>query len=698
MKPRVIRNPSSFLLQKVSLEVFNFLRIALRFLHLNLPSQWTQSEEKPKVALYHHRGIALIQSLIHIAPLCIVIACMVLNIRSYYWGSPSATILTTLQFATKFAEILTQASLANILLHLVRYQLLGQDGLPLGSLLGPYSITNVSYLWSLELWGGMTSGHIRLKQRLVLSMAIITTILLAALVGPSIAVLLIPRPIDSSIGQYLTLLDDEATLFPKAIGLDGNQLMYVITQIAHFVNKSSNSVGRNEEAFTDSLPQLVWEQNVDGHFALVYAGLGRTMQLEDRDSQNGTPGDIIPVPRFADGSLSTMPGYVDASAMWQVRWPAASNVFGTAKTRQPYVQVNCEDRELSNTENPDTTHISFPNIDPDFVSLSWAFLLDLVHNDTSGLVVNGTMNWRSPPPEASNHSLLLTEVLLGGDDGDASAVATAKCCVVDAIWASTMLNATLETEFTVGFSLAPVEAELQRQMNVVEQQRITLSADWAHRVTKLYKNVTSDLSNMKTAAAYALALAHAAPVPMIQGLGLKSILSEPGGEEEQDAMTQVQYSAANAYFKIHEGNLHRYNEVYLDTSINWTDPGSLFHLEVNLYRSGYGYDVASIPVQLSLAVVGIYAFIAIVHLVCTFVTGNVASSWDSFAELLMLGIKSPPPNRLLKGTNVGIETVGTFKEPLNVRVNEAGTVELVFRRDVDAKRNSFQRIVTNKAY
>lgn len=111
-------------------------------------------------------------------------------------------------------------------------------------------------------------------------------VLLAALVGPSIAVLLIPRPIDSSIGRYLTLLDDEATLFPKTIGLDGNQLMYVIPQITHFVENSSNSIGRNEDAFTGSLPQLVWEQNVDGHFALVYAGLGRTMQNEDRDSQN----------------------------------------------------------------------------------------------------------------------------------------------------------------------------------------------------------------------------------------------------------------------------------------------------------------------------------------------------------------------------------------------------------------------------
>lgn len=192
-------------------------------LHLAL-IQWTQAEDRPKVVLYRHRGVALLQSTIHFAPLAIVVTFMVLNIRAYHWGYPSTTVLTALQFASKFAEILMQSSLANILLHFIRQELLGPHSLPLGSLLGPYSITDISYLWSLELWGGLTSKHVQTRQRLVSTAIIAAMVMLAAVVGPSIAVLLIPRPTDYSIGRFLILLDDEATHFSREVGLNGSSL------------------------------------------------------------------------------------------------------------------------------------------------------------------------------------------------------------------------------------------------------------------------------------------------------------------------------------------------------------------------------------------------------------------------------------------------------------------------------------------
>lgn len=226
MKPRINIHKHTVLFgQRVLFKLFYYIQIALRFLRLHLSTQWTQAEEKPKVVLYHHRGIALIQSTVYIAPLAIVIASMVLNIQSYYWGHPSTTVLAALQFASKFAEILMQSSLANILLHIIRDQLLSAPhGLPLGSLPGAYSITDVSYLWSLELWGGMTSNHVRARQRFVSTLAIVAMVILAAVVGPSIAVLLIPRSIDYGLGRYLILMDNEATLFPKVVGLNGSSL------------------------------------------------------------------------------------------------------------------------------------------------------------------------------------------------------------------------------------------------------------------------------------------------------------------------------------------------------------------------------------------------------------------------------------------------------------------------------------------
>lgn len=211
--------------QRILIEVFYYIQIGLRFMSLHLTlTRWTQTEDRPKVVLYRHRGVALVQSTIHFAPLAIVITSMVLNIRSYHWGFPSTSVLTALQFASKFAEILIQSSLANILLHFIRQRLLSPHSLPLGSLLGPYSITDISYLWSLELWGGLTTKYVQARQRIVSTSVIAAMVMLAAVVGPSIAVLLVPRPTDYSIGRYLFLVDDEATHFPKEVGLNGSSL------------------------------------------------------------------------------------------------------------------------------------------------------------------------------------------------------------------------------------------------------------------------------------------------------------------------------------------------------------------------------------------------------------------------------------------------------------------------------------------
>lgn len=70
----------------------------------------------------------------------------------------------------------------------------------------------------------MTSKYIQFRQRVNSAVAIIAMVVLAAVVGPSIAVLLVPRPIEYPTGRYLVLLDDEATIFPTAVGLNGSNL------------------------------------------------------------------------------------------------------------------------------------------------------------------------------------------------------------------------------------------------------------------------------------------------------------------------------------------------------------------------------------------------------------------------------------------------------------------------------------------
>lgn len=99
------------------------------------------------------------------------------------------------QFAAKAHEITLQASLVSIALSYILLQLTFGDGLPFGAFLGGLQITQVSYLWSTELWSSLfvSSKLFRLRSKLGLLAMVIICGLIAATAGPSSAVLLIPR-------------------------------------------------------------------------------------------------------------------------------------------------------------------------------------------------------------------------------------------------------------------------------------------------------------------------------------------------------------------------------------------------------------------------------------------------------------------------------------------------------------------------
>jgi hypothetical protein len=180
-------------------------------------SKWKQDTEPPKVARYKHRGVALLNVMPHLVPLGGVLSLVVLNTNTLFIGNVSTSAVAAFQFAAKVLELTIQASLATILLNIVRQQIVENRDLPLGGLLAPVRTIDVSYLWSLELWGAVTSNRWLWRRKLLLLPLIFVTTILAALVGPAGAVLMVPRQITSSYGQYLTILDPQSNLFPATM-------------------------------------------------------------------------------------------------------------------------------------------------------------------------------------------------------------------------------------------------------------------------------------------------------------------------------------------------------------------------------------------------------------------------------------------------------------------------------------------------
>ncbi|KAL8678292.1 MAG: hypothetical protein Q9186_005342 [Xanthomendoza sp. 1 TL-2023] len=172
--------------------------------------------EKKKIVINQSFKLALARCSVHILPVLVSITILIVNTKQVFIGIDfnssikSVTVnLALLQTAAKLQELLIVASLATVAFQLLRHELVHGDGLPLGLLAAGFDFTKLSYFWSPELMGSLKNAFSRPSKfrRLALITFLIIAGALAALVGPSCAVLLIPQPQDWPAGGTMLYLN-----------------------------------------------------------------------------------------------------------------------------------------------------------------------------------------------------------------------------------------------------------------------------------------------------------------------------------------------------------------------------------------------------------------------------------------------------------------------------------------------------------
>jgi len=136
--------------------------------------------------------MAIYHVLLHLVPLAAAIVVITLNWTKYFIG-PTFSYSTTLQFVAKLHEILMQASISEVLLYVIRAQVV-EDYIPLGALLAASQNPSISYLWSLEYWSILHSRVFSGRAKATFVILIPLFIVMMVTVGPSSAVLMIPNP------------------------------------------------------------------------------------------------------------------------------------------------------------------------------------------------------------------------------------------------------------------------------------------------------------------------------------------------------------------------------------------------------------------------------------------------------------------------------------------------------------------------
>lgn len=184
---RTTKDSSTILFRALGLQIIVAAFRSLR--HLAVGRGY---DEPTKIAIRKSRTTALMRALIHVVPISVAMWEISINWNTYYFG---ATIRNQAyyQFGAKVHEMTAQASLAAIVFSYVRYEMSLGQGLPFGALFSGLQISQASYLWSMEFWGSICSKHLPVRRRIGMVLIVTVAIVLAATVGPSSAILLIPR-------------------------------------------------------------------------------------------------------------------------------------------------------------------------------------------------------------------------------------------------------------------------------------------------------------------------------------------------------------------------------------------------------------------------------------------------------------------------------------------------------------------------
>ncbi|KAL8814284.1 MAG: hypothetical protein Q9223_006481 [Gallowayella weberi] len=177
---------------------------------------WKPSVEKKKIVINRSIKLALARCSVHVLPVVVSTVILIVNTKQLFIGIDfnsqikSVTVnLALLQAAAKLQELLIVASLATVVFQLLRHELIHGDGLPLGLLAAGFEFTKLSYFWSPEMLGSLknTFGRPSKSRRIALIAFLVIAGALAALVGPSCAVLLIPRSQDWPAGGTVLYLN-----------------------------------------------------------------------------------------------------------------------------------------------------------------------------------------------------------------------------------------------------------------------------------------------------------------------------------------------------------------------------------------------------------------------------------------------------------------------------------------------------------
>ncbi len=668
-------------------------------------------KEPPKTILRRSWSLVFVRNIVHVIPLAGAAVVCYLNLAGYYLGSSFENV-AALQFAAKLHEIFMVASLGQIVLYTVRNELVSEGGLPFGALVSGLSISQLSYLWSIEFWASITASKFPWVRRVRLFVIVVICILLAATVGPSSAIAMIPRLGNWPAGRtHIWFNGTQSQLFPTNISADDIDTACINSSMVP-ISDGCPSAGWQDIAVLapffryDFGPSASNWPNVDVLFFSAL-GLPSSIQLAGKDSLRSLY-LCTPLGNQCVDSVATTQHAAVANALETlgVLWIDAVHRFEgnpgrisdyitvvhTTETLQPFVAVNCEgvrgliggpDDELPisfaaglpnstwnrpggyeaqvNITSPSRLDILNTPGDPSVPRVVFVDLPSSTFNDTTlGAII-------LDPTSPENYSQPFTTCLIGAGWGQSNMNATEHRSfqALDKSVASTGFQDAYEEDITVPYFFTDFPL-----------QPVYLSKAWADFTNPFLpgfdETIFSAVSTLITNSHEFNTMEGLTPedsVDRIREILLASLIANGLSNTASNFTLQGNitrpFYLGDTFLNGESWILHNQDFFTVDPqeSANWEK------LQVKSFVTGLSYNSDGPLIRIALGILLTYCLVTTVFIAYTSMKGISSSSWDSMSELAALAMNSPPAKELYN-TCAGVASLNTYKTLIRVAVTE----------------------------
>ncbi|KAL8769681.1 MAG: hypothetical protein Q9194_005387 [Teloschistes cf. exilis] len=661
-------------------------------------------DEIPKKAFQRDRLMALLRSTIHILPFTVALGEVIINWRGYYIGA-NVNGLNLLQFAAKLHEMAMQSSLAVIVFGYVRHVVFSGNALPIGALLSGLQLTQVSYLWSMELWG-IVAAKIPWRRKVAVMTLIIVAVLLASTVGPSSAILLIPNlnywPAGST-GIWMNVTAQD--LWPSR--LDGSNIPGYCLQAPNITNGCPSSEWESISDYlllaNGKIPSQLRSPFLVSPYSVPLTGQGSLRQLiiQHHIYDNET----APFDQEAAQATTQQSAVADAlaatSALWDIAVQNSDSPFYDQRDAvqsigagnfQPYTLVSCgADVILDQTDDRPVAFPIPPGSSPEMLNranVTTDSALAMYAIEYSGLTRSEILDTPGPEweyrvkwvelPENPFNGTSIGAVILQPKMNETQEILL---CNLAAGWGSSSMNmssspAASGTDVTSSSlydpeSLLPQSSDYSRRIadSVVmfelpqfPQRKISISEGWARyldasipalNTTVIHALMGRKLNGHDDATSANIILAGL----LANGLARTGFDSQLQGKMRTAFNPKLNTSIPDGDFWFSgKGDMF---QVDAAGSKDWVK------LRVDSSVEGYAFSTEGFAPKLTAAVLLIYCALVMAHICYAAVSGVSSQSWNSIAELVVLAVNSSSTMQL-RNTCAGISQMCVFRSPIRI--------------------------------